>query len=51
MGGPNEMERTPPRIVVSGEGCRIVDIEGRRVVDAVGGLWNFDLGYSCAAIK
>ena len=51
MAHPNEMEGTPPRIIVSGEGCFVTDIDGRRVVDAVGGLWNVNLGYSNAAIK
>jgi adenosylmethionine-8-amino-7-oxononanoate aminotransferase len=51
MAHPNEMEGTPPRIIVSGEGCLVTDIDGRRVVDAVGGLWNVNLGYSNAAIK
>lgn len=51
MAHPNEMTGTPPRIIVSGEGCFVTDIDGRRVVDAVGGLWNVNLGYSNAAIK
>jgi putrescine---pyruvate transaminase len=51
MAHPNEMEANPPRIIVSGEGCYVTDIDGRRVVDAVGGLWNVNLGYSNQAIK
>ena len=51
MAHPNEMEATPPRIIVSGEGCYVTDIDGKRVVDSVGGLWNVNLGYSNAAIK
>ncbi len=51
MAHPNEMDRTPPRIIVSGEGVYVTDIDGQRVVDAVGGLWNVNLGYSNEAIK
>jgi adenosylmethionine-8-amino-7-oxononanoate aminotransferase len=51
MAHPNEMEATPPHIIVSGEGVYVTDIDGRRVVDAVGGLWNVNLGYSNQAIK
>ena len=51
MAHPNEMEASPPRIIVSGEGCYVTDIDGKRVVDAVGGLWNVNLGYSNQAIK
>ena len=51
MAHPNEMDATPPRIIVSGNGCYVTDIDGKRVVDAVGGLWNVNLGYSNDAIK
>ncbi|MCY4310324.1 MAG: aminotransferase class III-fold pyridoxal phosphate-dependent enzyme [Rhodospirillaceae bacterium] len=51
MAHPNEMEAIPPRIIVSGEGVRITDLEGTTVVDAVAGLWNVNLGYSCEPIK
>ena len=37
--------------IVSGEGVNIVDLEGKKVVDAVGGLWNVNLGYSNQPIK
>lgn len=51
MAHPNDMEGRPPRIIVSGEGCFVTDIDGHKVVDAVGGLWNVNLGYSNEAIK
>jgi putrescine---pyruvate transaminase len=44
-------DAVPPRIIVSGEGCFVTDIDGRRVIDAVGGLWNVNLGYSNVATK
>ncbi|MFS8046610.1 aspartate aminotransferase family protein [Rhizobium sp. BR 314] len=51
MAHPAEMQAHPPRIVNSGEGVEIVDIQGKKVIDAVGGLWNVNLGYSCEPVK
>ena len=36
---------------MKGEGVHVTDIEGRTVLDAVGGLWNVNLGYNCDPIK
>lgn len=51
MAHPAESLADPPVIVVSGDGVEIVDVDGRRMVDAVGGLWNVNLGYSCEPLK
>jgi len=51
MAHPAEMRKHPPRVIVKGDGVSIVDLEGRTVLDAVGGLWNVNLGYSCRPIK
>ena len=51
MAHPAEMRANPPRIVTGAEGVHVTDIDGRRVVDAVGGLWNVNLGYSSDPIK
>jgi adenosylmethionine-8-amino-7-oxononanoate aminotransferase len=51
MGHPNEMESDPPRILTSAEGVHVTDLDGHRLLDAVGGLWNVNLGYSCQPIK
>ncbi|WP_434714293.1 aspartate aminotransferase family protein (plasmid) [Rhizobium sp. YTUHZ045] len=51
MAHPTEMQANPPRIINSGEGVEIIDIHGRKVLDAVGGLWNVNLGYSCEPVK
>lgn len=51
MAHPAEMEANPPRIIVAGEGVHVTDLDGRRLLDAVGGLWNVNLGYSCEPIK
>jgi putrescine aminotransferase len=51
MANAGEMRAHPPRIVTSAEGVHITDIDGNRVLDAVGGLWNVNLGYSAEAVK
>ncbi len=51
MAHPAEMQANPPRIVTAAEGVTITDIDGHKVVDAVGGLWNVNLGFSCQPIK
>jgi len=51
MAHPGEMQANPPTIITKAQGCRITDIDGHEVVDAVGGLWNVNLGFSCDPIK
>jgi adenosylmethionine-8-amino-7-oxononanoate aminotransferase len=51
MAHPAEMRANPPTIVTGGEGTEIVDVDGKRLLDAVGGLWNVNLGYSCDPVK
>ena len=51
MAHPAEMQANPPRIIKAGEGVEVVDIHGKKVLDAVGGLWNVNLGYSCEPVK
>jgi len=51
MTAPSDSLKNPPAIIVGGEGVRIRDIDGHEVVDAVGGLWNVNLGYSCQPVK
>ncbi|MFC2967787.1 aminotransferase class III-fold pyridoxal phosphate-dependent enzyme [Acidimangrovimonas pyrenivorans] len=51
MAHPADMQANPPDIIVGGEGVEITDVDGHRTVDAVGGLWNVNLGYSCAPVK
>ena len=36
---------------MGGKGVHVTDIEGRTLLDAVGGLWNVNLGYSAQPIK
>jgi putrescine---pyruvate transaminase len=42
---PRDMENGRQRIVVSGDGCWVVDDHGRRIVDAFAGLWCVSLGH------
>ena len=51
MAHPAEMQAKPPAIITGGEGCVIKDINGAHLIDAVGGLWNVNLGYSCEPVK
>lgn len=51
MGHPADDLENPPPIFVSSSGVKIKDIEGNEVIDAVGGLWNVNLGYSNQKIK
>ena len=51
MAHPADSQANLPDIIVEGEGVRITDIDGHETVDAVGGLWNVNLGYSCTPVK
>lgn len=51
MAHPAESLSSPPDIIVEAEGVEIIDVDGHRLVDAVGGLWNVNLGYSCEPVK
>lgn len=41
----------PPILIARGEGAYVFDVDGRRLVDGLGGLWNVNLGYSCEPVK
>lgn len=51
MAHPAEMQANPPRVIMKGDGVTVTDIDGRSVLDAVGGLWNVNLGYSSDPVK
>jgi adenosylmethionine-8-amino-7-oxononanoate aminotransferase len=51
MAHPADSLANPPKIITGGRGVRIVDVDGAETIDAVGGLWNVNLGYSCAPVK
>ncbi|NGM44293.1 aminotransferase class III-fold pyridoxal phosphate-dependent enzyme [Rhodobacter sp. SGA-6-6] len=51
MTAPADSLKNAPTIVTGAEGVRIRDVDGHEVVDAVGGLWNVNLGYSCRPVK
>ena len=51
MAHPAEMRANPPKIVNAASGVEITDLQGKTVLDAVGGLWNVNLGYSCEPVK
>ena len=51
MAHPAEMQANPPKIITAAAGVELTDIDGHKTLDAVGGLWNANLGYSCDPIK
>ena len=51
MGAPGDSLENPPAIIKGADGVHITDIDGNRVVDAVGGLWCVNLGYSNDVVK
>ncbi|SDI35578.1 aspartate aminotransferase family protein [Lutimaribacter saemankumensis] len=51
MAHPADSLANPPTIVTGAQGVCITDVDGHEVVDAVGGLWNVNLGFSCQPVK
>ncbi len=51
MAHAGDMRANPPRIIKAAAGVEITDLDGKTVIDAVGGLWNVNLGYSCEPVK
>jgi adenosylmethionine-8-amino-7-oxononanoate aminotransferase len=51
MGHPADSLANPPKVIVSAQNSSIKDIDGHETVDAVGGLWCVNLGYSNDAVK
>jgi len=51
MAHPADSLANPPKIITGGQGVRIKDVDGKETIDAVGGLWNVNLGYSCQPVK
>lgn len=51
MAHPAEMRAKPPKVIMAAEGITLTDVDGHRTLDAVGGLWNVNLGYSVDPIK
>jgi putrescine---pyruvate transaminase len=46
----DELHAQGTAIIVRGEGCWLHDAEGRRLFDALAGLWCVNVGYSCTPI-
>ena len=51
MGHPGDMRAHAPTIITGAEGSSIIDIDGHKTVDGVGGLWCVNLGYSNDTVK
>src|SRR5579862_7750462 len=51
MTNPATAHETPPDIIARGDGSWIWDVDGHRLVDAVGGLWCANLGFGRKEIR
>ena len=51
MGHPGDLQSNAPTIIDRAQGVRIFDIDGHETIDAVGGLWCANLGYSNDVVK
>ncbi len=51
MGHPGDLQANAPTIITKAHGSSITDIDGHTTVDAVGGLWCVNLGYSNNVVK
>ncbi|MFT4727307.1 MAG: adenosylmethionine-8-amino-7-oxononanoate aminotransferase [Granulosicoccus sp.] len=51
MAHPADSLNNPPKIITGAHEVRIRDVDGNELIDAVGGLWNVNLGYSCDPVK
>lgn len=51
MTHPGTVREAPPDIIARGEGSFIWDVDGHRLVDAVGGLWCANLGFGRKEIR
>jgi adenosylmethionine-8-amino-7-oxononanoate aminotransferase len=51
MAHPRQVEGAPPTIIVRGEGVHVWDLDGNRLVDGMGGLWNVNVGYGRREIR
>lgn len=50
MSAQDEASGDMPSIITRGEGVHIFDIDGRRMIDCVGGLWCVNVGYGRSEI-
>ncbi len=51
MAHPADSLTNPPKIIIGAEGVSLTDVDGHRLIDSGGGLWNVNLGYSCEPVK
>ena len=51
MAHPGAMKKQKPDIVAKGDGVWIWDVDGHKMLDAVGGLWSNNLGHSCKPVR
>jgi putrescine aminotransferase len=45
-----DMHDSGTHLIVKGDGCFLIDQDGRRLLDGLAGLWCVNVGYNCPAI-
>ncbi len=48
---PHRLEQVPPLIIAKGEGVYVTDVDGRRYIDGIGGLWCVNVGHNRPEVK
>lgn len=51
MGAPTPGNKGETLIIVSSDGNYVTDVDGNRLLDGVGGLWNVNIGHNRAEVK
>jgi hypothetical protein len=51
MGHPGDLQSNAPTIIDHAKDVHIIDVDGHEAIDAVGGLWCANLGYSNNVVK
>ncbi|MGJ7505738.1 MULTISPECIES: aminotransferase class III-fold pyridoxal phosphate-dependent enzyme [unclassified Variovorax] len=51
MRSANPLNTSSTLIIASGDGNYITDVDGHRMIDGVGGLWNVNVGHNRAEVK
>jgi putrescine---pyruvate transaminase len=51
MADPKASRAAPPLILAGGDGCYVIDIDGKRYLDSAAGLWNVIVGHNRPEVK
>ncbi len=48
---PLKSQENPPQVITHGDGSYVTDLDGNRMVDGMGGLWNVNVGHNRPEVK